>query len=551
MKRLFNKPSREQLGWLGAVAGIVGLAAGLRLWGITFGLPFTYHVDEPTYVSAALNLGAGNIGRQLNPPFLPNVLFLEYGAYYLFERVTRSISSVAQFEAIYRRDPSMFFLLGRVTTALLGVLNVPIVYLVGRKAFHPLAGLLSASFLALAFLHVRDSHFAVPDVMMTLLVTASVLFCLLALKETNRRNLFLAAFFSGMAIASKWSAWPVILPMGYVFVLRQARISGNRRIGKLASSAAPVFACLLAGFFLPAFQLLLKPASYLAYANTELQSGSSGGFGIWQIDTVPGYIFYLETLWIGMGAFLLILAAIGFLRFGWLAVATRDETRILLLIFPVAYFLIMGATRHYFARYALPLIPFLVLFAGEVMVAAATWLSLRWRTTGWALLAVSAVVAAAPTLLNSLRFDFLMVQTDTRTIARKWIDENIPAGSRIAMDWPIHGPALSGDPYDVSINGGLGLSDHPIEYYRQQGFDYLIASSNIYDISTVDPAVNAQRKAFYSSLDNSFDLVMEFKPFASSGDIPFAFDEIYGPMVTLWQRQRPGPTLKIYRVTDP
>src|SRR5512135_2436316 len=196
MKHLYKNMSQGQFVRLCALAGIVVLGAGLRSWGINFGLPFTYHVDEPTYISAALNLGAGNIGRQLNPPALPNLLFLEYGAYYVAERVSRSIASVAEFEKIYRSDPSMFFLLGRLTTALLGVLNVLIIYIVGKKASNPVVALLSALFLSVAFLHVRDSHFAVPDVMMTTLVTTSILFCLLALKEADGKSLFLAAFFS-------------------------------------------------------------------------------------------------------------------------------------------------------------------------------------------------------------------------------------------------------------------------------------------------------------------------------------------------------------------
>jgi len=92
---------------------VIMLAAILRLYGIRFGIPFTYHVDEPTYVSAALNVGAGRIGRQLNPPVLSNLLFLEYGIYYVVERISENITSIAEFENLYRANPSIFFLLGR------------------------------------------------------------------------------------------------------------------------------------------------------------------------------------------------------------------------------------------------------------------------------------------------------------------------------------------------------------------------------------------------------------------------------------------------------
>jgi hypothetical protein len=30
--------------------------------------------------------------------------------------------------------------------------------------------------------------------------------------------------------------------------------------------------------------------------------------------------------------------------------------------------------------------------------------------------------------------------------------------------------------------------------------------------------------------------------------VTFIFDEIYGPAISLWQRERPGPTIKVYRL---
>src|SRR5512135_1886759 len=100
----------NRLGGLILVAIFV-VAVGLRIWGIGFGLPYPYHADEPTYVSAALNLGAGIIGRQPNPTGFSNILFGEYGAYYLIGRLAGLFSSTAAFEQAYRADPSVFLLL--------------------------------------------------------------------------------------------------------------------------------------------------------------------------------------------------------------------------------------------------------------------------------------------------------------------------------------------------------------------------------------------------------------------------------------------------------
>ena len=123
----------------------------------------------------------------------------------------------------------------------------------------------------------------------------------------------------------------------------------------------------------------------------------------------------------------------------------------------------------------------------------------------------------------------------------------------------MHGPALatkewptplSDRVYDVTSVGETGLSEHPLQWYRDEGFDYLIASSYIYDLSLVDQGWDVKRQSFYSSLDQELALVREFRPYTDSKEMPFVFDEIYGPIVSLWDRDRPGPTLKIYSLKN-
>jgi hypothetical protein len=153
----------------------------------------------------------------------------------------------------------------------------------------------------------------------------------------------------------------------------------------------------------------------------------------------------------------------------------------------------------------------------------------------------------------------LLTQLDTRTIAKGWIEANIPAGAKIAADWPIHTPPLSAAnqpvpdssaAYDLQYIGGSGLSDHDLDWYRQQGYGYLIATSFIYDIPLVFPKQDADRKAFYASLPQKLVPVKKFSADPGGTEPPFIFDEIYGPAVSLWQRERPGPTIEIYQLAS-
>jgi hypothetical protein len=55
-----------QTNWMLIAIGVLGL--GLRLWGINFGLPYTYASDEPNYLVITLRIGKSNplIDGELN-----------------------------------------------------------------------------------------------------------------------------------------------------------------------------------------------------------------------------------------------------------------------------------------------------------------------------------------------------------------------------------------------------------------------------------------------------------------------------------------------------
>ncbi len=55
-------------------------------------------------------------------------------------------------------------------------------------------------------------------------------------------------------------------------------------------------------------------------------------------------------------------------------------------------------------------------------------------------------------------------------------------------------------------------------------------------------------RRFWASLPGTVEPLETFRSTAT--DISFILDEIYGPAVSLWQRERPGPTLAIYQVTE-
>jgi hypothetical protein len=160
-------------------------------------------------------------------------------------------------------------------------------------------------------------------------------------------------------------------------------------------------------------------------------------------------------------------------------------------------------------------------------------------------------------LSQSIRHDILLTRRDTRTLAKEWIEAHIPTGNKIAVDWPVLSPPLYGTwslvpysdkQYDITVIGERGLPRHPIAWYREHEFDYLIASSFVYNIRWISKELDAERQAYYVALEQEHELIQVFNPYASDAELPFIYNEMYGPAINLWQRQRPGPTIKVYKI---
>src|SRR5919199_2744180 len=118
--------SRHRI-WL---ALLFAFALALRLWGIAYGLPYPYHFDEPQYVLQALAIARGlpNGLTFANPPLYKYVLLAEYVVTYGVGRILGAFASPQDFVNQFRADPSLLYLIARVTSAVLGAATVLVVF---------------------------------------------------------------------------------------------------------------------------------------------------------------------------------------------------------------------------------------------------------------------------------------------------------------------------------------------------------------------------------------------------------------------------------------
>ena len=543
--------ARPGLWLMSAVASMCGVALALRLAGIGFGLPYEYHPDEVQYVRQAASMGTRGLEPTWwnDPPFYKYLLFAEDITFFGIGKLTGRFTSSADFGTQLKLDPTPLYLLGRGTSAVMGALTLLLVYASGATAFSRLVGVLGALFWATSFLAVREAHFAVNDATLTFCTTLVLLAAVRVARTPDRRWYVVAGIGLGVGFATKYSALVGIVPFGIAFLISSGR-NWRSLVNHLPNVAlAGSVACMAAIAASPYFAA--TPGKVINDAYESLYVPGREGFNGWEISNLGGYLYYADTLRWGLGWGMLLFSLAGVCM-----VLTRpSRTGLVVLSLPLSMYLFMGQEQMYFGRFILPAIPPLVVLAGAVVLKVGQCLPQK-RVRALVVVTLGCLLVG-PGLMTSLRFDTLLETRDTRTLAKNWIESNVASGAKIATDWDFFGPPLassslpvadSNRTFDVEIEEGKGLPDHELNWYVEQGFDYLVVSSYISDVRVLDPDAQEERDRFYRSLDDQLRPIKVIAPRSDGADAPFVYDEVYGPAVSTWHRDRPGPTLKIYAI---
>lgn len=245
----------------------------------------------------------------------------------------------------------------------------------------------------------------------------------------------------------------------------------------------------------------------------------------------------------------------------------------------LAYYVTAGSGKGVFMRYLVPLIPLLCLCAG---VAIATLVQSR---RSW--LAVAGIAAALPSAVASWQCDRLLNAVDTRVEAARWLEAKAPDGATIALVGSDYGqPQLRRtrewlrQEYEDQRAAGLparrlerqrSLDDYPrppafrvvevkpagpfpraavwpgcdLSCLRAAGVGWLVTQEHPLPYSQVDPGLGEQlqREAVAECI---------LDPFVPGAATPVydQVDAFYVPVAGFSGVTRPGPCLRIYRLSD-
>ena len=208
-----RQPDRRQILLWGLLLFVVAL--GVRMWGVSFGLPSFFSGDEVGKRDEAYHLADNNfVHSRGQPSFLYNSLFLIYS---IADLVSPNWTVVD------------YHYMGRLWMAILGALTVVAVWRLGSRfdngAYQ--VGLWSALLLSVLPLHTASSRYIKEDAPLGLMTTMTVLASVHYLREPSRKALAIAGLITGLAFSTKYTGLVLLAPILFAFLVCAGRARPN------------------------------------------------------------------------------------------------------------------------------------------------------------------------------------------------------------------------------------------------------------------------------------------------------------------------------------
>jgi len=439
------------------------VAACFRFYGLAWDGGYLFHPDERKILLVASELRLPANALEFFSTESPlNPKFFAYGSFPIY--LLRLLSVFAPTPALsvpWREDFVGMVFVGRALSALFDLGTIALTFFLARRLYDATTGLIAAACLALTVLHIQLAHFYTVDTLLTMLVVATMYFAARFAQTRARREAFAMGVAFGLAMATKISAAPLVVPIVVVVAMTGDRrpatvalVTGHRssvgcaratwhRIWHVRAILARILTIALVTFIVTQPYALLDPIRYFGQVGTEslvARGWLDYPYTRQYADTLP-YVYPIvqSSVW-GMGLPLGIFAWLGSARFMWRWWRTREWCDGFILSWALVYFLIVGGQYAKHLRYLLPLLPFLFVMAarGWLLVSGLRFHVSRFtfyalRITHYALriaycviLVVAFVYAVAFVSLYSREHPWL-------TISR-WMYANIPARATIAVE---------------------------------------------------------------------------------------------------------------------
>ncbi len=480
---------------------IIIISIAFRVWGITYDLPYVYHPDEPVSIAISRNMF---VTGDLNPHFfgyssLPLYInALAYIPYYFFGKPvgvfqTRSdiLPLVSLTMGVTKAPFPTSVLLHRLVSVFFGIGAVVATFFIAKHITRKTSvGLLAAWMMAVSPSMVTHSRLVTPNIYVVFFMLLAFLASILIYKRGKTWHYVIAGLCVGFAISSKYNGGLIFLALTLAHFLRYGKGTlGEKRL-YLALFLCGVGFLLTTPFALLDFSQFYEDFLYHAqYYRVASHPGMEGNTLSW----------YLDYAW-KTGGILYIFAILQILY----GVYVDSKEVVLLAVFPVVYFGYISILNVRNDRTFIPIVPFIFILAAWFLVRL--WDKVKelsskaLRKLSMFVLACLTIAVLAFPLSRTVADTLRLTITDSRETARVWIKDNLPLGSKIALE--SYSPFV--EPAIFSVRGVGKMIDREPKWYIENDFDYLVFGEWMYGRFYLEPEKYNAEVMQYDDFFNRF-----------------------------------------------
>lgn len=512
MKRQLSVLKKKSwLFWV--MLSIFTIGLGLRVLGIYWDHGFHLHPDERMIVMVSEKLAFPkpfsfkilfSPQSPLNPKFFP------YGSLPLY-LLKFSSWLVALFFGRQWLSYANLPVLGRIISTLFDLGTIWLIFKLAERLFNRKTGALAAFFYATCVFPIQASHFYAVDVMLNFFIWATIYQLLIFYSKPGLVSAFKVGVFFGLSLATKVSATVLLSAIGTALmadlVLLGFKFWRNqnskwwqkfwlvlKKTSQRKWSSEMVKRLFLFGGLIVVAAILtflaFEPYALIDFATFSRQileqrqmtaDAYVFPYTLQYVGTIP-YFYQIKqmVLWgagIGLGVTSII-------AFAWYLRGLikrvfirgdydREAQELIIVVFALAYFLVVGCFAVKFMRYLLPLYPFLILISAKFIF------SFKKKIFTKIILGLVLVFHLSWTIA----FSSIYLRPHPRVEATNWINQNISEGSTLAVEhWDDRLPIFGSEKFEfvdmpMYEPDGSALKWQKVNENLEKA-DYLILSSN-------------------------------------------------------------------------
>ena len=479
-----------------ALALILLLAIGLRLYGINWDQGGLFHPDERAFLAQVNDLEFPE-GDEWSLIFDVEASTLNPGSFNWGSLPHYALKSV-QYAVAPFKWMNLFELryAGRALSAFSDTATVLLVFMIGRAVFSSRVGLLAALFSAIAVQQVQLSHFFAVETFMTTFIVATIYYSIRVAQNGRRRDSVLAGVMFGLAMATKFSVLPLAFALVFAHLIYATSRKGDRYdLDGLASGDSAMRQwvtyknLLITAAVVITVLVVTQPYMFLDFGTYADNISTQGQMVQRELDypftrqyeNTPKYIYQIVQLgtW-GLGPLLGITVWLGLIGAVIAAVLAQRKADLVILAWVLPYLLITGWLDVKFMRYMMPLTPFLVLYGARVLWWAFETIKAMWPDRRW-LQAAPILLVLVFTAHYSLSFMNVYTGVHPLNAVSSWLRDNADTGAVVVQEhWEEGVPGVIG--LQMHQRADLYDPDTPQKFEKLTellaGADYFVLLSN-------------------------------------------------------------------------